>query len=65
MTTEQAIQIERERCVKIIERAIARNKYTLMHVELLKKIQAKIAKPKLTGKHGGLLKEQLELPFDY
>lgn len=62
-TPEQATQIERERCAKIVERAIVRNRYNLMHVEMLKRVHAKIVKPKLTGQHGGLSQEQLELPF--
>jgi hypothetical protein len=63
MTPEQATQAERERCAKIVERAIVRNRYNLMHVEMLKRVHAKIVKPRSTGQNGGLLKEQLELPF--
>lgn len=64
MTPEQATQAERERCAKILERAIVRHRYNLMHVEMLKRVHAKIVKPRPTGTTGGLLKEQLELPFD-
>lgn len=63
MTPEQATQVERERCAKIVERAIVRHRYNLMHVEMLKRVHAKIVKPRSTGTTGGLLKEQLELPF--
>ena len=63
MTPEQATQAERERCAKIVERAIVRNRYNLMHVEMLKRVRAKIVSPRSTGTTGGLLKEQLELPF--
>jgi hypothetical protein len=63
MTPEQATQAERERCSKILERAIVRHRYNLMHVEMLKRVHAKIVKPRSTGQNGGLLNEQLELPF--
>ena len=63
MTPEQATQAERERCAKIVERAIVRNRYNLMHVEMLKRVHTKIVRPRSTGTDGGLLNEQLELPF--
>lgn len=63
MTPEQATQAERERCAKILERAIVRHRYNLMHVEMLKRVHAKIVKPRSIGQNGGLLNEQLELPF--
>ena len=63
MTPEQATQAERERCAKIVERAIVRHRYNLMQMETLKRVHAKIVKPRSTGQHGGLLNEQLELPF--
>ena len=60
---ELAVKRERERCAKIVERAIVRHRYNLMHVEMLKRVHAKIVKPKSTGTSGGLSSEQLELPF--
>ncbi len=63
VTLKQEVEKERERCAKILERAIVRHRYNLMHVEILKRVHAKIAKPRSTGRSGGLLKEQLELPF--
>jgi hypothetical protein len=63
VTLKQEVEKERERCAKILERAIVRHRYNLMHMEILKRVHAKIAKPKPTGRSGGLLKEQLELPF--
>jgi hypothetical protein len=60
---KQEIEKERERCAKILERAIVRHRYNLMHVEMLKRVHEKIVKPRSTGRNGGLSQEQLELPF--
>lgn len=57
------IQQERERCAKIVERAIVRNRDNPTKVDLLKRIHQKIKYPKSTGNTGGPLTEQLELPF--
>lgn len=59
------VQQERERCAKIVERAIVRNRENPAKVDLLKRIHSKIKSPKLIGEGGGRLHEQLELPFTY
>lgn len=60
-----AVEQERERCAKIVERAIVRNRDSFIKVEVLKRIHLKIKKPRSSGTNGGPLQEQLELPFDY
>jgi hypothetical protein len=56
---------ERLRCEKLVENSIRRNGSSPIKREMLKSVLEKIRKGKpSTGAAGGLLTEQLELPFD-
>lgn len=58
------IEQERERCAKLVENLMKRNKENRALNDKLKDLLGKIRNPKLTGKRGGRLPVQLELPFD-
>jgi hypothetical protein len=58
------VEQERERCAKLVAGLIRRNQSNVLLVQKLKEVLTKIRNPKSTGTHGGLLNEQLELPFD-
>jgi hypothetical protein len=59
---------ERLRCEKLVENSLRRNGNSVIKREILKAVLEKIRKGKppfiITGTDGGLLTEQLELPFD-
>jgi hypothetical protein len=57
------VQQERERCARLVEKLISRNQDSTLWGEKLKRLLNKIRNPKSTGRTGGLLTEQLELPF--
>lgn len=63
-------QEERKRCEALIRNAIRRNQDSIALSEKLKRLLVKVQGPdapkrkKSTGKNGGLLTVQLELPFD-
>ena len=63
-------QQERKRCEDLIRNAIRRNQDSVALTEKLKRLLVKVQGPdapkrkKSTGKNGGLLTVQLELPFD-
>lgn len=55
---------ERLRCEKLVENSIRYNGNTLIKREILTAVLAKIRKGRVaSGEAGGLLTEQLELPF--
>lgn len=57
------VQQERERCARLVEKLISRNQDSTLWEEKLKRLLNNIRNPKPTGRTGGLLTEQLELPF--
>jgi len=58
------VQQERARCAKLVKALMTRNKDNVLLHGKLKELLRKIENPpKSTGKSGGLLTEQLELPF--
>lgn len=59
-----AVQQERERCAKLVENLMRRNKNNVLWNEKLREVVRKIRNPRSTGRTGGPLTEQLELPFD-
>ena len=58
------IEQERERCAKLVENLMKRNKENRALNDKLKDLLGKIRNPRLTGKRGGPSPVQLELPFD-
>lgn len=58
------IEQERERCAKLVENLLIRNyEHQLLRTKL-KGLLERIKNPKPTGRRGGRLPVQLELPFD-
>lgn len=58
------IEQERERCAKLVENLLKRNQDNPLLRSKLKGLLDKIKNPRLTGRRGGRLPVQLELPFD-
>lgn len=64
MVPETDVQQERLRCAKLVENVIRRNKGNVALRDKLQDLLLKIRNPaRSTGARGGLLTEQLELPF--
>ena len=60
------VQQERARCAKLVRTLISRNETNQLWKDKLNGLLKRIENPpKSTGKRGGPLTEQLELPFDY
>ncbi len=60
------VQQERARCAKLVKSLMSRNKDNMLLNDKLKELLRKIENPPVpapTGARGGLLTEQLELPF--
>lgn len=58
------VEQERARCAKLVKSLMIRNPNNVLWQGKLKDLLRRIEKPpKSTGKSGGLLTEQLELPF--